>query len=85
MEKLGLPVGVKGKRVCVQGMGNVGYHSALFFQQAGAVIVGIAEYEGAIYSNEGLDVEKVWLHRQKSGSILDFPGAKNFAKNLRMH
>src|SRR5690606_28665983 len=48
MEKTGLPLGVKGKRVCIQGMGNVGYHAALFFQQAGAVIVGIAEYEGAI-------------------------------------
>ena len=45
---LGFPLGVKGKRICVQGLGNVGYHSALFFQQAGAIIVGLAEYEGAI-------------------------------------
>jgi glutamate dehydrogenase (NAD(P)+) len=81
MEKVGLPIGVKGKRVCVQGMGNVGYHSALFFQQAGAIIVGIAEYEGAIYNDEGLDVERVWLHRQKTKSILDFPGSKNFEKS----
>ena len=81
MGKLGLPTGVKGKRICVQGLGNVGYHSALFFQQAGAVIVGLAEFEGAIYSDEGLDVDKVWQHRNKTGSILDFPGSKNFAKN----
>ena len=78
MDKLGLPLGIKGKRVCVQGMGNVGYHAALFFQQAGAIIVGIAEFEGSIWSNEGLDVEKVFLHRKKTGSILDFPGANNF-------
>jgi glutamate dehydrogenase (NAD(P)+) len=81
MEKLGLPTGVKGKRVCVQGLGNVGYHSALFFQQAGAIIVGLAEMEGAIKNYEGLDVEKVWLHRKKTGSILDFPGAENFEKS----
>lgn len=81
MEKTGLPLGVKGKRVCVQGLGNVGYHAALFFQQAGASIVGIAEYEGAIMNYNGLDVEQVFLHRKKTGSILDFPGATNFEKN----
>src|SRR5665647_628278 len=57
MDKLGLPLGVKGKRVCVQGLGNVGYHTALFFQQAGALIVGLAEYEGAIKNYNGLDVD----------------------------
>ena len=80
MDKLGLATGVTGKRICVQGLGNVGYHAALFFQQAGALIVGLAEYEGAIQSDNGLDVEQVWLHRKKTGSILDFPGATNFEK-----
>ena len=81
MEKLGLAQGVEGKRVCVQGLGNVGYHSALFFQQAGAKIVGIAEYEGAIWSNEGLDVDAVVAHRKNNGSILNFNGATNFEKS----
>lgn len=80
MDKLGLTTGVKGKRVCVQGLGNVGYHSALFFQQAGAIIVGLAEYEGAIWSNEGLDVDAVVAHRKSNGSIHDFNGATNFEK-----
>jgi glutamate dehydrogenase (NAD(P)+) len=78
MTKLGLLVGVEGKRVVVQGLGNVGYHSALFFQQAGAIIVGLAEYEGAIWSNEGLDVDAVFNHRKTTGSILNFPGSINF-------
>lgn len=79
MTRLGLSVGVEGKRVVVQGLGNVGYHTAIFFQQAGAIIVGLAEYEGAISSDEGLDVDAVFNHRKNNGSILDFPGAKNFA------
>lgn len=79
MDKLGLPVGVEGKRVCVQGLGNVGYHSAKFFQEAGAIIVGLAEYEGSIYNEKGMDVEAVFQHRKSTGSILNFPGAKNFA------
>lgn len=81
MEKLGLSLGVEGKKVIVQGLGNVGYHTAKFFQNAGAIIIAIAEYEGAIRNDEGLDVDAVFAHRKKTGSILNFPGAQNFAKN----
>jgi glutamate dehydrogenase (NAD(P)+) len=81
MQKLGLKTGVEGKRVVVQGLGNVGYHSAKFFQNAGAKIIGLVEYEGGIYSETGLDVDGVFQHRRKTGSILNYEGAKNFAKN----
>jgi glutamate dehydrogenase (NAD(P)+) len=81
MQKLNMSTGVEGKRVIVQGLGNVGYHSAKFFQDAGAKIIALAEYEGAIWSNDGLDVDAVFQHRKKSGSILNFPGATNFAKS----
>ena len=81
MEKLGLSVGVEGKRIIVQGLGNVGYHTAKFFQEAGAKIVALAEYEGAIFSNDGLDVDEVFQHRKKTGSILNFPGSTNFNKS----
>ncbi|MEO5997181.1 MAG: Glu/Leu/Phe/Val dehydrogenase [Chitinophagaceae bacterium] len=78
MTRLGLKTGVEGKRVAVQGLGNVGYHTAIFFQQAGAKIVGLAEFEGAIWNNDGFDVDAVFNHRKVSGSILNFPGANNF-------
>lgn len=81
MKKLGLTTGVAGKRVVVQGLGNVGYHSAKFFQEAGAIIVGLAEYEGSISNPNGLDVDAVVAHRKGSGSILNFPGATNLATN----
>ncbi|MFN5421742.1 MAG: Glu/Leu/Phe/Val family dehydrogenase [bacterium] len=81
MKKVGLSKGIEGKKVIVQGLGNVGYHAAKFFQEGGALIVGLAEYEGSIYNENGIDVEAVVQHRKKTGSILDFPGAKNFAKN----
>lgn len=80
MKKLNLATGVEGKRVAVQGLGNVGYHSAKFFQQAGAVIVGLSEHDGGIYNYDGLDVESVFEYRKKTGTILNFPGAKNFEK-----
>lgn len=81
MERLGLPLGVEGKRVVVQGLGNVGYHSALYFQQAGAKVIAIAEYEGAIYSEDGLDIDEVFAHRRSTGSILNFKGSSNLVRS----
>jgi len=81
MQRLGMTTGLEGKTVIVQGLGNVGYHAAKFFHNAGAKIIALAEYEGAIWNEGGLDIDAVFEHRKKSGSILNFPGAKNFAKN----
>jgi len=81
MARLGLETGLAGKKIIVQGLGNVGYHSAKFFQEGGALVVGLAEYEGSIYNENGLDIEAVFQHRKKTGSILNFPGATNFNKN----
>lgn len=81
MQKIGLTTGVEGKRVIVQGLGNVGYHSAKFFREHGSKIIAIAEYEGAIYNADGLNEEEVFQHRKKTGSILNFPGATNLAKS----
>ncbi|MDI9338634.1 MAG: Glu/Leu/Phe/Val dehydrogenase [Alphaproteobacteria bacterium] len=77
MDKLGLSLGVEGKTVIVQGMGNVGYHSAKYFRENGAIIVALAEFEGAIYNPKGLNEEEVFQFRKKTGSILNFPGATN--------
>lgn len=78
MKNLGLTTGISGKRVIVQGLGNVGYYSAKFLQNDGAVIVGIAEYEGGIYDPNGLDVDEVFKHRQETKSILNFKNATNY-------
>ncbi len=77
MQPLGLTPGLEGKTVVVQGLGNVGYHAAKFLQEAGAVLVGLAEYKGAIHNPQGLDIEAVMAHRRRTKSILDFPGAQN--------
>ncbi len=84
MKKLGLKPGIEGKKIIVQGLGNVGYYSAKFCGEGGALIVGIAEREGGIYNIKGLNVEKVFIHRKQTGSILDFPGAKNFKNSMEL-
>ena len=77
MEKAGLPLGIEGKKVVVQGLGNVGYHAAKFFREGGAKVIALAEYEGAIFNAGGLNEEEVREHRKKEGTILNFPGATN--------
>ena len=81
MARLGLKTGIEGKSVVVQGLGNVGYFCAKFFREHGAKIVSIAEYEGAIYKADGINEEELMQHRKSTGSILNFHGATNLAKN----
>ncbi len=78
MRPLDLSPGLEGKKVVVQGLGNVGYHTAKFLEEdGGAKIVGLVEYEGAISSPGGMKVEEVMAHRRETGSLLEFPGAQN--------
>lgn len=83
MKRLGLEKGIEGKKVIIQGLGNVGSNAAKFFHKAGAVIVGLCEYEGAIYSEKGLDPDKVIAHREETGSILNYPGAESIKESSK--
>ncbi len=79
MKRLGLAPGLDGKRIIVQGLGNVGYHAAKFCREGGGIITVIAEREGAITNPKGLNEDEVFNHRRATGSLLDFPGATNIA------
>ena len=80
MKALGLSAGLDGKRVVIQGLGNVGRHAAQFFAQGGAVIVGLAEADGAIANPKGIDVAKVLAWRDERKTFKDFPGATALAR-----
>ena len=82
MRRIGLSTGVEGKRVVVQGLGNVGFHAAKFCREGGAKIIAIAEREGAIYNENGLIEEDVFTFRKETGSLLNFGGATNIANTL---
>jgi glutamate dehydrogenase (NAD(P)+) len=71
---LGLQRGIAGKRIVVQGLGNVGSHAARFLIQAGAIVVGVAEIDGAIHSPEGIDIDALLDFREETGGVVGFPG-----------
>ncbi|MBY0477804.1 MAG: Glu/Leu/Phe/Val dehydrogenase [Chitinophagaceae bacterium] len=75
MSKLGLTTGIQGKTVVVQGIGNVGYHSAKFFRENGAKVIAISEHDGALYNADGLHEDELIAFRKQTGSIINFPGA----------
>lgn len=72
MKKCGLPLGIKGKTVVVQGFGNVGYHTALFFQEHGAKVTSIIEHDGYVTNTAGLNIPELYEHYQKHRTILGF-------------
>ena len=81
MQKLGLTTGIEGKTVVVQGLGNVGYHSAKFFSEAGAKVIALSEHDGAIFNADGLNIDDVMKFKAENHTILNFPGAVNIFKN----
>lgn len=84
MKRLGLDVGIAGKTMVVQGLGNVGSYTATISQDEGDVkIVGIGEVEGAIYNPNGIDIHKLIAYRKETGSILGFEGCQDFSKDDR--
>ena len=76
VKRAGLEGGLRGKKVVVQGLGNVGFHVAKFLEKEDdAKIVGIIERDGAIFSEQGLSVEKVFAHLQEHGGVKGFENA----------
>ena len=72
----GLSGKLEGKRVVVQGLGNVGYHAAAFLKEEdGCIITGIIERDGALTSESGLDVDGVRDWIAKHGGVKDYPNA----------
>ena len=66
---------LEDKRIIVQGLGNVGYHAALFLRdEDGAKITHVIERDGAVHNNQGLDIEALRAHIVATGGVRDFKG-----------
>jgi len=64
-----------GATVAIQGFGNVGSWAARIATEAGARVVAISDVRGGIYRAGGLEIDKVWAHRDATGSVVGFAGA----------
>lgn len=68
-EKLGVSVGLKGKKFVLQGFGNVGYWLAKFFVEEGAILVGVAEVNGSIYHENGINPDNLLAFKKERNRI----------------
>mgnify|MGYP003875363035 CR=1 FL=1 len=63
--------------IAIQGYGNVGYHAAKIANEWGLKVVAVSDSKGGIYNPNGLNPDAVKEHKQKTGSVINFPKAKN--------
>ncbi|MFL2492466.1 MAG: Glu/Leu/Phe/Val family dehydrogenase [Luminiphilus sp.] len=76
VKRASLAGGLDGKRIIVQGLGNVGFHAATFLSaEDGAKVIAIIERDGALMNDEGLDVGAVKEWINTTGGVEGFPDA----------
>ena len=66
----------KNTTVAVQGFGNVGMHIARILDEWGYKVVAVSDSKSGIYNPKGLKIKDVMKHKEKSGKVAKFAGAK---------
>src|SRR5437867_4027763 len=80
LKKLGLTTGLEGKTIVFQGFCNVGYYASKFLsEEDGCKVIGIAEWDAAVYNPKGIPVEDLNNFRKETGSIKGYPDAETLA------
>jgi len=75
VQDVGLSCGLGGKRISIQGFGNVGYHAARILQlEDDAKIVSVGEWDGTVHNPDGIDVAALFAYRKRHGGVQGFPG-----------
>ena len=64
-------------KASIQGFGNAGSYEAIYLYEAGVKVVAVSDSKGGIFKEDGLPIPEVIKHKKETGSVIDFPGAKN--------
>lgn len=81
LKDMGVPP--EGCRVVVQGIGNVGGHAARLLVEHGCKVVGISDSGGGLHNPDGLNLNKVSMHKEETGSLKGYPEA-DFISNREL-
>jgi len=74
-----LKINLKTATVAVQGFGNAGQFAAQLIEEQGAKIIAVSDSQGGVYNKNGLQVGTLRKHKEKTGSVVGFPGAKSIS------
>jgi glutamate dehydrogenase (NAD(P)+) len=81
VEKTSLTDSLSGQRVVVQGLGNVGYHTAKYLAEEDQVrVTAIIEHDGVVTNEDGLNIHDVRQHLAETGGVKGFPGGEYSAR-----
>ncbi|CAG9538962.1 unnamed protein product [Cercopithifilaria johnstoni] len=78
MNKIGLEPGLKGKKIIVQGFGNVGTFTSYFVSIGGGIIIGIQEYNYSVYNPNGLNIDALIKYSTEHRTIANYPEAEAY-------
>jgi glutamate dehydrogenase (NAD(P)+) len=75
-----LGIDLKGETAAIQGYGNAGYFAHKLAEEIlGMKVVAVSDSKGGIHNEKGLDFEKVRAHKEETGSVVGFPGARTIS------
>ncbi|HEU4605731.1 MAG TPA: Glu/Leu/Phe/Val dehydrogenase [Nitrososphaera sp.] len=74
-----LKINLKGATVAVQGFGNAGQFSAQLMEEQGAKLIAASDTKGGVYNNNGIEVAALRKHKEKTGTVVGFPGVKSIS------
>lgn len=73
-------LGLNGElKVVIQGCGNAGANAAAIWHKAGHKIIAVSDSKGGVYKPDGLDVDKLIIHKTETGSVIDFDDSQNIS------
>jgi glutamate dehydrogenase (NAD(P)+) len=70
-------INMKTATVAVQGFGNAGQFAAQLVEEQGAKILAVSDSRGGVFNKNGLQVGALRKHKEKTGSVVGFAGAKS--------
>lgn len=74
-----LKINMKNATVAVQGFGNAGQFASQLIEEQGAKVIAVSDSQGGIYNKNGIDVVAVRKHKDKTGSVIEFPGTQSIS------
>jgi len=76
-----LKLNMKAATVAVQGFGNAGQFASQLVEEQGATVIAASDSRGGIYNKSGMQVAALRRHKDKTGSVVGFPGAKSISND----
>jgi glutamate dehydrogenase/leucine dehydrogenase len=74
-----LKIKLNGAKVVLQGFGNASTFSGIYLEKMGATVIGVSDSKGSISIPNGAKTEKIIAHKEKTGSVVGFPGSKKIS------